>query len=375
MSKRISIALAALLFAAVILTTPAGVFWITDAGNKCIQAQSIALSRFTHVSIAYPAASVDRGFEFFPTDAGRFQRKNGSCYSIAPFYFPWISAYLLRLFGFGGLRIIPFVSGVTLLLLVPRIMKRLKLSCSIPAAILFTALGTPIFFYSVVFWEHTLAVLLSTAAIVLILGKEELERRYAILLAAGALLGISTVFREEGYLLAAAIFGAYVATARAVRPLIAMVAGQSVVLAPVWILNRHLFGHPLGLHGTTYGTLGRSGAGALVQRMVRSAYVILLSADEQVMISILLAAPAVLLLGLAFMQGERIRRLRLVLLALVAICGLLWVARFVAAQDPVFRTAWTQGFFPALPFVALLLAGVRELLPAGGSGVRFVLIM
>jgi hypothetical protein len=63
--------------------------------------------------------------------------------------------------------------------------------------ILLLGLASPFVFYTITFWEHTLAVSLSTTAFALILGPESHSRMRFFL--AGIIVGVSTIFRKEGY--------------------------------------------------------------------------------------------------------------------------------------------------------------------------------
>jgi hypothetical protein len=111
---------------------------------------------------------------------------------------------VLRAFGTWGLFVLPILGTLLMIALLPLLTTR---SILIPGVLL--VFGTPVLWYTIVFWEHTLAAGLALAAFILA------ERERPIL--AGVLAAVSTAFREEGYVLIASIVVAVILTRNEVK--------------------------------------------------------------------------------------------------------------------------------------------------------------
>jgi len=209
-------------------------------------------------------------------------------------------------------------------------------------------------------------------------------------IAAGCLLGLSTVLREEGYVLVVALLAAFLWAYRAARPAVAFGAGWLGVMAPVWWFQHSLFGTAFGIHAAAYRAVGAAAAGAADQAGAAGAAAaagagwvlevcrqagaklgdlvfFLFRFHPDARLSGLLAVPFVLVL----LAGLRRRRLRtsaldLGLLAAAAAASAVFVALLLADREPVFDTLFTQGLLPHTPFLLLALLGLRAQL-AGPS--------
>ena len=152
-----------LLLAAFVLALPKDSFWITDGGNRFIQLQSML--RTGGLGIEYPAESLDPGRTFFPRGGHHFQKHGDVTYSFYPFYFSLIVAPFYRLLGGIGLYVLPLLGTLLTLIMSCKILHALGLRHLDTQLVVVLAFCTPIFFYSLTFWEHTVAVSLSTLAI------------------------------------------------------------------------------------------------------------------------------------------------------------------------------------------------------------------
>ena len=77
-----------------------------------------------------------------------------------PPLFAWVSGQAFRALGFGGLTLVPLLCGVLTLGVTYRTAARLGLRCRalLPLVV---GIATPVLIYSVVFWDHTLLMLLT----------------------------------------------------------------------------------------------------------------------------------------------------------------------------------------------------------------------
>jgi len=112
-------------------------------------------------------------------------------------------------------------------------------------------LASPLLFYSVEFWEHAPAVLLSTlAAFWLVKGALESSRRY--LLVAGVTAGLGVWLRTELYCLLPALAVMYYllpsASTQRLRSMLLLLAGWLIALVPLWTFQQIAFGSFIGPH-------------------------------------------------------------------------------------------------------------------------------
>ncbi|HYO76481.1 MAG TPA: hypothetical protein VE010_08460, partial [Thermoanaerobaculia bacterium] len=231
------IALAALAF---LQQRPLDVFWGPDSANRFIQVQQ--LLRSGSIRVEYLARDLDPEMAIAPTGGHHFIPRDGELVSFYGPAFPLLTAPLYAAFGAPGLFVIPIAAT---LLLVPLFALLLPERRAMFGAALLLVFATPLFFYTVVYWEHTLAVALTIAAFVLATRDRPLLAGLAG--AAGA------VFREEGYIALACLGMAMLATRANRRAIALLVAGAAAILTPLWIANYLVFQHPLGLHAAVYG--------------------------------------------------------------------------------------------------------------------------
>ena len=230
-------------------------FWSPDSSIRYVQLVSLLQRRFERVDAVYPAVTLDPQARFYPVSPGFAVVREGKVYLAYSPYFPALAAPLYRLLGAFGLVALPLASGLLVVAVscswLGRRMPELGLVGGVAVG-----LGTPLAVYSVVFWDHAPVAAL-TAAGLLVLAGDRGANRQAFL--AGALVGMATWFRNEVYVFAAAAAVAWALVA-GWRRLPRVLAGMLCGAAPAWLLNWHLYGHPLGLKGL-------AGAQALAARL------------------------------------------------------------------------------------------------------------
>ena len=108
---------------------------------------------------------------------------------------------------------------------------------------LFLALATPLYFYGVTVWEHSLCVALPLAACVLLARPGRWR-----LVAAGALVAAACWLRAELALMGLAIAAACVARRRRWADVAALALGAAPLVAALLAFNAGVYGSPLGPH-------------------------------------------------------------------------------------------------------------------------------
>lgn len=364
-----ALAVPLLLAGGVLTLLPHEVFWITDGGNKYVQVQDLARSGAGDLAVAYPARPLDPELHFFPYGGHHFQNLGGRILSFYPPYFPLLSLPGYRLLGPAGLYLLPWLGLALVLLGFAALLGKVGLAAWRAPAVLALALGTPLLFYALTFWEHTPAVALSTAAVFLLLRS---GGRFPLAFAAGVVLGLSTALREEGYALAAALALAGLIAWRRFMPVAALVLGWVCAMVPVGWFQARLYGSPLGLHALAYGGLSRpQGSGRwLAELGDLPFYLFRFHADLRLNVALVLSFVLLLLPGLR--RPRRIGLAEPALLWLAATSAALLIALLVVHPEPVFNTLWTQGLMPHTPLLLLVLLRLRALLGNPSSPVRLL---
>ena len=221
-------ALGIILCAATFIMPPCPV-WITDNGSKYMVMRTFDEKGTTALQHTAP--------ECAPTGGFHIQHHKGELRSFYPEYYPVLcslfyskscerAAALPAIFGtlFSAYLMLKWTKKKTL------------------AALL--ALGTPLLFYSFILWEMTL----SCAAI---FGAVYLGMRKKQWLGAGAVAGISVIFREEAYFVILSLSAAMLLF-KEYKNALRFLCGAACGILPVWLWQYIEFGHILGLHGNVY---------------------------------------------------------------------------------------------------------------------------
>jgi len=181
---------------------PSGIFWSLDEGGKLIYIESVLQRDNPSSQLIYPGQELDPFHEnialFF------YSEIKGDIFSWWPVGFPLLSLPFYLLLGFRGLYVLPALAGAMIVFLSGKITKYLskdseKLACMVSIIVAFCS---PIFFYSVTFWEHTLSVAFLMLATFLLLTSNNMPSNRKLIFA-GIFGSISVFFRTEAILLLA----------------------------------------------------------------------------------------------------------------------------------------------------------------------------
>lgn len=151
---------------------PRGVFYSPDAGGKYLQMLGYRWAGGLRCEIIYPGAKADPDYFFYGNFAAAetknttFPWKNEAGETRTG-WTPWFSLLVrpaYRLWGFAGLHAVPWLAGLLTIALAGYLATRLRPGTGLLAAVA-VGLATPVLFYSLCFWEHTLAVFLALAAL------------------------------------------------------------------------------------------------------------------------------------------------------------------------------------------------------------------
>lgn len=223
-------------------TTPSDAYWTGDCANKALVAERLLATGFRNPDFDHPARAVDPAWHAFPLPDLSIPRGDGRV-SVFPLVYPAVAAPFLALLGPAGLRW-PAALGVGVcaalfaVWLAPVFGRWVAL-----AAGAFLALGTPLFFYGVTVWEHSLTVALVLLAAVLL---QRPGRTAAFV--GGASLGLAGWLREELVLMGLVFALVEYLRTRDTRRTLALCAGGGVCGVVLATFNLAVYGSMLGPH-------------------------------------------------------------------------------------------------------------------------------
>lgn len=196
---------------------PKDVFWSPDEGIKYIMLRTFTWDSGLKYAIPYQGASMDSEFKFYPSvnpfphkdDMYPFPLSDGSVYFAWPIWFPLFAWIPFLFFGTSGIYLIPLLCGWLTSLLAWQMMYRLRPTLA-PAAVILVGLGTPIFFYSQMFWEHTAVAFIGIVSVWVLASSPPRDLLPPVLVS--PLLIISILLRLEMIAFVLAIVGAWAIT-------------------------------------------------------------------------------------------------------------------------------------------------------------------
>jgi len=222
-------------------------FWSPDSGARFAMIQNW-LRHGSLTSLTYDDAAVDPTGRLHPLPNYVFQGPKGFSVMYPPL-FAGLCGLAFRVWGFGGLTVLPLAGGIAALWVTYLTAARLGLRCR-AALPLLMGLGTPIVVYSVVFWKHSLIMLLAAATAYFLLRALQTKRLF-FAVAAGTTLGIGIWVQELLLFLFAAILFTSLPLLREVagrRLVFGLVSAFSILLALWLVSNQALYGFWGGAH-------------------------------------------------------------------------------------------------------------------------------
>ncbi|MDI6785200.1 MAG: hypothetical protein QMD92_00680 [bacterium] len=231
---------------------PKQVFFSGDNASKFIQIQNLIKHNWKKLHIEYPGEYLDQEHNHFPIRVPTFYEKNHKFYFIFPLSFSFLSSFFYYFMGFSGLYLLPLISSTLTIYL---IFKFFQLSNKIDSLFLIVVAGlcSPIFFYGVVFWEHSVAMLLSFWAFFLFFKSQ--ERDSLRIFISGLIFGISIWFRLEVLFFFIATILSYFLFDNSnynkkILNLIIISSGFAFSIFPLLYFNYTVFGNFTGAHAS-----------------------------------------------------------------------------------------------------------------------------
>jgi hypothetical protein len=176
-----------------------------DAGVKLWQVQGILRTGDLHAPLAYPGAIYDPDHQYSPFVEPWSMWFEDQPYSEYTSPFIWLSASLYAAFDHAGLLLLPWLSGVALILMTAWLAWRVRRDRWACLAPLIVGLSSPLLVYSLEFWEHTPGTALAIFALVGVIKALDNRRRVLWLILSGAAIGLGLTMRAELYVYPIAI--------------------------------------------------------------------------------------------------------------------------------------------------------------------------
>ena len=267
-------------------------FWIVDNANKFIQMHSIIESGYRGYDIHWPGQDIDPAFEFNPLPGTFSHVRDGRLYSIFSPVFAVVSSIPYRIAGHAGLYVLPLLAGIAVLAGIARIGSQAGMGVyGRHLAVIIAGLMTPVWFYSLTFWEHTIAAAFAVWALYGVL-------RYiggggmAHLVAGCILAAAGVYFRDVLVLYCLVLLAGAVLYGPGHRVRTACVGVATVVLAllPLALFQWWALGSPLGFHIGRHVASSSGIAGHIAARL-QVVYNLMLAFVPERSWSVLLALP------------------------------------------------------------------------------------
>jgi hypothetical protein len=240
--------------ALVFLIMPQGAFFSSDEGLKFIQLQNVIRKGWGVFTIDYPGRELDPALSYVPINNPPPLIRDGKMFAVYPVFFPLLAAPLYQLFSYTGLYLIPLLSGL-LILAISGYIARLNSQNGV-SPILLLGFCTPLLFYSLLFWDHTLGALLFTLALLLVMRNFEQPRQLLMLLA-GIVMGLAIWLRSELYVMGLVMPATYFFFGgRRLRHVVSLCLGTLIALAPLWLFQFLVYGDFIGPHVGHFAWLG-----------------------------------------------------------------------------------------------------------------------
>ncbi|MFC1650892.1 hypothetical protein ACFL2X_04925 [Candidatus Latescibacterota bacterium] len=344
-------------------------FWISDNANKFIQLKSITGSNYSDFSISWPGRNIDPEFEYNPLPNPFSAVKDGNLYSVFSPVFAAVSAIPFGIFGFWGLYILPLISSVLMLAGLAKISRLIGLKNSaVHVAVLACGLCTPIWFYSVVFWEHTIAVSLCVWGVYFFM--RFLESKSEKHLFTGSILSaLSIYFRDELYLFCIVLVGVtfFFCSEKRVKYSATTVLAMIVCVIPLWLFQWKTIGQPFGFHLGSH-LFSASGISEHIVSRPKVFYNLIAAANPIVIVSILVTAPFIIAFFLNPAFSGYAFNLAFPAFGLLGLISSFFVlGGYIVSKSPIVWMLQTNSLFTASPFLILAFLRLRDY---GKSGVK-----
>jgi hypothetical protein len=224
--------------------------FVGDNGVRFIQIRELVANQWQTLAVNYPGRIFDPDLLYVPYYVAYSVVDNEIFFDITPFV-PWLASWGYAALGVPGMMLVPVLGGVFTAVAIFRLAQLSHLPH--PHLIMWlTIFATPMFFYSIELWDHSLAAALAAWSVYLV-ARGLVTGSPAWFVLAGMLVGLGLGQRPELYMFAICLgVGAIWVTGRQWRPVLLVVAGGLITAVPIWLWQYAQVGHPLGMAMATH---------------------------------------------------------------------------------------------------------------------------
>ncbi len=230
--------------------------YVSDTGLRFIQIRELIATGWQTLAVSYPGRVFDPELNHVPYYFAYSLVGDEIFLEITPFM-PWLASWGNAVAGVAGMMLVPVMGGVLTAVAIYRLAQLSQLPH--PHLVMWlTIFATPMFFYSIEMWDHTLATAAAAWAVYwLVKGVYQAQKRWLLL--AGMAVGLGLGQRPEMYMFALCLGGGFLlVNGRQWRLLLVVVGGSLITAVPIWWWQYQMVGHPLGMalatHLLGYGT-------------------------------------------------------------------------------------------------------------------------
>lgn len=328
-------------------------FWTLDNGLKFLTVRTQSNHPCTSLNIPIQESDIDPWRQATPLIEPFIHQQENRIIPVFPPLFIVGSSVAYHLFGPGILYWIPWSAAIGILITMTYGFKRYF--PDITSSVIVLALATPLAFYALTLWEHTLSILFLLMGIALTILSDVSSSLWRWFLG-GLLLGVSGMLRlEEWVIVFVWLFVSFQYRHRARWTVMFL----GIILAiTIWILGNYYWtgnGLPLQFseNWSMYGvTEGRSDISGWIGARWESVINLLFSAHPDGTINLLLNLTMILgVLGVILGRDGRIvtAGFFVILGAYITFLILLW-----KVSHPIASTGFTGGFLWCCPWVVLI---------------------
>lgn len=236
---------------------PQNSFFVGDEGVKFIQIENLATNGLAGIELPYPGIGLDADYHFFPIIPPYALVIDKHAFSQWPLLYPFLVSLLYKLFGFHGLYIMSVLAtGFSLAALA--VIGR-ELGIRVRLATLFLVLtATPMLVYSILLWEHALALAFILWSFALSLQSLRTGRMWGATVS-GLLLALAIWTRNESALFIPALlfaFWRYKIGPAEKRALSGMAIGVAMMIIFMAVTQKLTVGEWLGLDVSQFAKRG-----------------------------------------------------------------------------------------------------------------------
>jgi hypothetical protein len=225
-------------------------FFSNDIGLRFLQVRSLIESGRQTFAVPYPARFLDPELAYPPFYYAYLLLEDQFFLNISP-YLPLFTSFLYPIIGFPALSVLPALSGVGTAAALYKLGRLTGIRRS--HLLLWSAiLATPLLFYSLTFWDHTLGTVCAVGAVVLVAyGLQNGRLTFFFLGGIAAALGVGQ--RVEIYIFVVALgIATFSLTWNQWRRWGALLLGVITGIIPIWVTQYLWFDNPLGLVLASY---------------------------------------------------------------------------------------------------------------------------